>query len=114
MGTILTGVRLCLTRLRSHIPLSITGSHLLSNCWSSFASNFGVDMTKLDPSEPDDDDNMSQRTPVRMLLLSIFIMGNIVFMAYRAALTSELSVRRIKLPFHNMEEILDTDFRYLP
>ena len=43
-----------------------------------------------------------------MLLLGI--LGNFVFMAYRASLTTELSTRREKMPFRTLEELSESGF----
>ena len=47
----------------------------------------------------------------KVILLSTLFWGNVVFMAYRASLTSELSARRSKLPFTNLEEFLGSNYR---
>ncbi len=53
-----------------------------------------------------------RKRAVRFLLLAAFLSGTIVFMSYRASLTAELSVKRTVVPFNNMEELLQTDYRY--
>ncbi len=47
----------------------------------------------------------------RLLLFSIFFASNIVWMAYRASLTSELSTRQVKMPFLTLEELYHSDYK---
>ncbi len=79
----------------------------LHDVWISFASNFAVDMSMDEHSDRND----SRLSPVRILLLSVFFTGNVIFMGYRASLTSNLSVRSLRLPFTDLHSLLDTDFR---
>lgn len=51
-------------------------------------------------------------TAMKILLFLVCLAGNVIFMSYRAAMTSELSVRRDKLPFTNLEELMASRFRY--
>ena len=102
------------------------------NVWLVFASNFGIDMGgkgssvlsstiaeiginsvninvswKKNTYSPKDD----LTTSIRLLLLGVFITGNVVFMGYRASLTSELSVHFARLPFRDLESLADSDFK---
>ncbi len=90
-------------------PLSKTMiATTVGDFWMLGASYFGrkpVDTTAYDDYERD--------TKLRMLLVMMFLSGNIVFMSYRASLTAELSVKRHKLPFTSAKELLASDFRYL-
>ncbi len=47
----------------------------------------------------------------KILLFMIFLSGNLVFMFYKAALTSELSVRRKVLPFTSPEGYYESDYK---
>ncbi len=47
----------------------------------------------------------------RVLFFVIFFTGNLVFMSYKAALTSELSLRRKTLPFDSPEGLYYSDYR---
>ena len=51
--------------------------------------------------------------PVRALLLCMFLTGNVVFIGYRASLTSNLSVRSLALPFNDLQTLLESDFKYV-
>ena len=71
--------------------------------WSMLAVNFGRKPTKV-PEKP--------RISSYIVLLSMLLSGTIIWMAYRASLTSELSVIKLKLPFDSLESLLTTDYRY--
>ena len=66
--------------------------------WTVFSSFFGGKPVR----EP-------RRTHwgARFLLLSILLTGNMVFMSYRAAITSELAVWSIKMPFDSLVGLLN-------
>ena len=51
-------------------------------------------------------------TGLRLLLLFAFLLGNLVFMVYKASLTAELAARRERLPFNRLEHLLESDYRY--
>ncbi len=78
----------------------------LLDAWVVFASNFGVDMSKGGQR------SYSGHFPLRVLLLSTFIVGSVTFIGYRASLTSELSVRTLEMPFAKMEDLVHSDFKY--
>ncbi len=48
----------------------------------------------------------------KIVLVVVLLAGSINWMAYRAFLTSELSVSKVAYPFNNFETLLKTDFRY--
>ena len=50
-------------------------------------------------------------TDSRILLFIVFFFGNLVFMTYKASLTSELSTRRQILPFDSLERLIQSDYR---
>ncbi len=50
---------------------------------------------------------------MKSLLFSIFFASNIVWMSYRASLTSELSSMKLKLPFSTLEELLQSNYRLI-
>ena len=49
--------------------------------------------------------------PLKVLTLLLLLAGNLIFMAYRASLTSKLSVRREKMPFDTLEAFAKSHFR---
>ena len=56
--------------------------------------------------------NNMQATWKRVLFFTIFFVGNGTFMTYRAALTSELSIRRHKLPLDSLEDLIPLNYKY--
>ena len=70
--------------------------------WIAFRSNLGG------PPPPIEGD---QKAPLRVTLFSIFFVANIVFMCYRASLTSELSTRKPKMPFITLNDLLISDYQ---
>ena len=46
----------------------------------------------------------------RVLAFTVFFVGNVVFMGYRASLTSALSVRKLVLPFDDLAQFADSDY----
>jgi hypothetical protein len=48
----------------------------------------------------------------RLLIFLTCLSGNIIFMAYKASLTTQLSLRFPHLPFHNLEQLSETDYRF--
>ncbi len=79
---------------RGSTPASLK---FLGDVWSVFSSYLGGR-----PSTPPPD----TRWGSRFLMLSILLTGNVVFMSYRAAVTSDLAVWSIKLPFHDLIGLL--------
>lgn len=73
----------------------------LGHSWLIFCSYLG----RKPPSVP-----FERRFPLRVLLFAIFLAGNVIFMSYRASLTSELSVRDSRMPFKDLEGLLATDY----
>lgn len=53
----------------------------------------------------------AERWGSRFFMLSILMFGTVTFMSYRASLTSELAQWRRKLPFSNLGEFLDSDYK---
>ncbi|XP_059096592.1 probable glutamate receptor [Tigriopus californicus] len=83
-------------------PLKKWINEYWESCWMVFGSYFGRR-----PPETGGKFESSQK----YLLFGICLGGNVIFMAYRASLTSELSIRRTQLPFSTMEEFLKSDFK---
>ena len=70
--------------------------------WTTFTANFGGK-----PSKPPDKSN----APQRILVFTYLLAGSIMWMSYRASMTSELSVQHKTMPFNNIEGLLDSDYR---
>ena len=47
---------------------------------------------------------------LKLFVFIIFFFGNIVFMSYRASLTSELSIRREKMPFNSVQGMYEANY----
>ncbi len=109
LGLLLTMMRSCLKRCpksgKKPYWLKDICLKTFHNIWAAFASNFAVDMSM------DEYLDVSHLDPIRFLLLTMFLSGNVIFMGYRASLTSNLSVRSLKLPFSDLESLLNTDFK---
>ncbi len=70
------------------------------NLWLTFSSNFGGGKVGTPYA------NQSHRVAVVTFLLS----GSVIWMSYRASMTSELSVLHETLPFSNPTELAQTDY----
>ena len=75
--------------------------NFLKNLWVAFKANFGG---KPNYSKP-------ANTTHKIIMFECLLVGSIIWMAYRASLTSELSVKKLKLPFNNLESLLASDYR---
>ena len=70
--------------------------------WLLLCSYFGKP-----PPKFQGDNNFS----FKLAVFIIFFAGNVIFMMYKASLTSELSKRSHKKPFERMEDLLSLDFK---
>ena len=52
-----------------------------------------------------------EQSPLRILLFAAFLASNVVFMHYRASLTSELVTRAPAMPFITLEDLYFSDFQ---
>eukprot|EP00094_Tigriopus_californicus_P003818 TCALIF_03674-PA protein Name:"Similar to GRIN2D Glutamate receptor ionotropic, NMDA 2D (Homo sapiens)" AED:0.45 eAED:0.49 QI:0/0/0/0.66/1/1/3/0/636 len=85
-------------------PLEILGE-LLQDFWMLFCSYFG----RKPPEEGES--RIRQKTTSQILIFTIFLAGNIVFMSYKASLTSELSSRIKRIPFDSLEGLVETNYK---
>ncbi len=69
--------------------------------WMTFSANFGGK-----PKNPLPKKVASNR----VILFTCLIVGTVIWIGYRASLTSELSVTEISYPFNSPESILGTDY----
>ena len=72
----------------------------LKNLWISIKANIG--------GKPSSTQKNSAHRTVLFTCLSI---GVIIWMAFRASMTSVLSVNRLKLPFHDFESLHTSNFK---
>ena len=75
-------------------------SDYLNNFWVAIKSNFGGEHSS------------SYRNSIYdIILFDCLLVGSVVWMAYQASLTSELSVIKLKLPFIDLETLYRSDFK---
>ena len=70
--------------------------------WSVLTSNFGGP-----PRLP------WLKGRMRLAFLFLSLNGIVVFIAYKSFLTAEMAVRRVKMPFSTLQELLESDYRSL-
>lgn len=75
---------------------------MLSDSWMVVGSYFAM--------RPSLAEGRALQVYSKVFIFSIFLIGNVVFMTYRASLTSELSVRKDRIPFSTPGELLELDF----
>ena len=77
-----------------------TTMNLLTNLWVAIKANAGGKPSKL-----------QKNTVHRIVLFDCLLVGSVIWMAYRASFTSELSVKKLKLPFNDLESLSKTGYR---
>ena len=75
--------------------------NFLGYIWIVFSGHFGHKPPEMDGKK---------RHSIRMTWFTVALTGNVIFMTYRASLTSELSDRTLHEPFTTLEEFLDSYF----
>ena len=71
-----------------------------ANLWVALKANAGGKPTK-----------SQKNTIFRIVLFDCLLVGSVIWMAYRASFTSELSVTKLKLPFNDLESLSKTGYR---
>ena len=93
-----------LTRITATLTKSnVEGWNFFHLLWTVFISYFGM--------KPDMNGTMKQTSAVRIVIFVMALVGTLVFMSYRAALTSELSVELVKPPFTTLEEFCESKYK---
>ena len=77
-----------------------TPMNYLTNLWVALKANAGGKPSKL-----------QKNTVHQIVLFDCLLVGSVIWMAYRASLTSELSVTKLKLPFNDLESLSKTGYR---
>ena len=77
-----------------------TSMNFLTNLWVALKANAGGKPSKL-----------QKNTVHRIVLFDCLLVGSVIWMAYRASFTSELSVTKLKLPFNDLESLSKTDYK---
>ena len=72
----------------------------LTNLWVALKANAGGKPSKL-----------QKNTVHQIVLFDSLLVGSVIWMAYRASFTSELSVTKLKLPFNDLESLSKTDYK---
>ena len=75
-------------------------NHYLTNLWVAFKANAG--------GKPS---SIKKTASYKIVLFDCLLVGSVVWMAYRASFTSELSVKKLKLPFNDLESLSKTSYR---
>ena len=77
-----------------------TPMNFFANLWVALKANAGGKPSKL-----------QKNTVHRIVLFDCLLVGSVIWMAYRASFTSELSVTKLKLPFNDLESLSKTDYK---
>ncbi len=75
---------------------------MMGYMWAAFTVNFG--------GKPKDLPKKIQ-THDRIGVTTCLLAGSVIWISYRASMTSELSVTKIKHPFIDLETLLETDYK---
>ena len=75
-------------------------THYVKNLWIASKANFGGKASSI-----------TKRNSHEMLLFTCLLAGSIIWISYRASITSELSIVEPKLPFHNLESLLKSNYK---
>ena len=97
ISCLITGVELMFNyNYSSCLPTCTT------NLWVAFRANFGGKPPFV----------LAHRNfTLQIILFTCLLVGSVIWMAYRASLTSELSVRRVSKPFDSLESLLESDYK---
>ena len=97
IACLLTGIETMFTsKYSSCLPICTT------NLWIAFRANFGGKTTFA---------LAHKSVTIQIVLFTCLLVGSVIWMAYRASLTSELSVRRVSKPFDSLESLLESDYK---
>ena len=77
-----------------------TPMNYLTNLWVALKANAGGKPSKL-----------QKNTIHQIVLFDCLLVGSVIWMAYKASFTSELSVTKLKLPFNDLESLSKTDYK---
>ena len=70
------------------------------NLWIAVKANAGGKPSKIE-----------KNTTYQIVLFHCLLVGSVIWMAYRASFTSELSVRKLKLPFNDLESLSKSNYK---
>ena len=75
-------------------------ANYLKNLWVALKSNLGGEHS-----------SVIKNFIYDIVLFDCLLVGSVVWMAYQASLTSELSVIKLKLPFNDLENLYRSDYK---
>ena len=70
------------------------------NLWIAVKANAGGKPSKIE-----------KNTTYQIVLFHCLLVGSVIWMAYRASFTSELSVTKLILPFHDLESLSKSNYK---
>ena len=70
------------------------------NLWIAVKANAGGKPSKIE-----------KNFTYQIVLFHCLLVGSVIWMAYRASFTSELSVRKLKFPFNDLESLSKTNYK---
>ena len=79
---------------------SLCLANYLKNLWVALKSNLGGEHS-----------SVIKNFIYDIVLFDCLLVGSVVWMAYQASLTSELSVIKLKLPFNDLETLYKSDYK---
>ena len=95
ISCLLTGIELMFnSNYSSCLPICT------SNLWVAFKANFGGKPSFVHKS-----------FTLQIILFTCLLVGSVIWIGYRASLTSKLSVRRVIMPFNSLESLLESDYK---
>ena len=83
---------------------SVNILEFLSAIWTSVIAYFGGKPTKK---------SVDTQIPYKIIVFTSLLGGSLIWIAYRSYLTSQLSLKRIELPFKDMKSFSKTNWRYI-
>lgn len=75
--------------------------NVIGTFWATFVANFGGYF----------EGNLSQMKAFKFIVFLTLFWGNVIWMAYQASLTVELTNSEQKIPFRDMNEFLYSDWK---
>ena len=100
MALVIAGVITIVDRIFNLSTQKLFFVDYLVNLWVALKANIG--------GKPS---SAPQNSAQKIIIFDCLLVGMIVWIAYRASLTSELSVTDLKFPFKDLESLLKTDYK---
>ena len=100
VALIMAGFLTCIGQFFSKSDQTYCFKEYPKNVWMSVKTNFGGEPVLL-----------HENAVFKIILFSCSLVGVIIWGAYQASLTSELSVIKLKLPFIDLETLYESDYK---